>query len=99
MAVKNYSCSDNTQLSEHFNVQEFRCKCGKTHDILIADELITKLETLFEKLNCSKIIVISAVMIKIISRFQVKSCAVQHRTLASEGLQISHQHTFILTLT
>ena len=57
--IRHYGYSDKTQLAEHFNVQEFRCKCGKTHDILIADELIDKLEKLFTKLNCSKIIVTS----------------------------------------
>ncbi|MCM1133639.1 MAG: D-Ala-D-Ala carboxypeptidase family metallohydrolase [Ruminococcus flavefaciens] len=59
MSVKTYSNSDNIQLSEHFNVQEFRCKCGKNHNILLADELINKLEELFAVLDCSKIIVTS----------------------------------------
>lgn len=47
--VKSYKYNDKTQLSEHFNVQEFRCKCGKTHDILIADETVALLEKLIEK--------------------------------------------------
>jgi len=59
MAVKNYSCSDNTQLSEHFNVQEFRCKCSQNHNILVAEELVDKLEKLYAKLDCSKIIITS----------------------------------------
>lgn len=59
MAVKTYKFDDNTQLSEHFNVQEFRCKCSQNHDILIAEELVDKLEKLFSKLDCSKIIVTS----------------------------------------
>lgn len=59
MSVINYQYNDKTQLSTHFNVQEFRCKCGKTHDILISQELISKLETLFTTFNCSKIIVTS----------------------------------------
>ena len=59
MAVKSYNSDDNTQLSPHFNVQEFKCKCGKEHEILIADELIEKLEKLYDALNCSKIIVTS----------------------------------------
>lgn len=57
MAVKTYASNDKTQLSEHFNVQEFRCKCGKSHSILIDSDLISKLEQVFDKLNCSKIIV------------------------------------------
>ncbi len=59
MAVKSYNFDDNTQLSPHFNVQEFRCKCSQNHDILIAEELVDKLEKLFSKLDCSKIIVTS----------------------------------------
>lgn len=55
MAVKSYKWNDRTQLSPHFNVQEFRCKCGKQHDILIADELISHLELLFSELDCSMI--------------------------------------------
>ena len=57
MSVKTYTYTDTTQISPHFNVKEFRCKCGANHDIIISDELITKLETLRDKLNCSKIIV------------------------------------------
>ncbi|MEE5994178.1 MAG: GH25 family lysozyme [Oscillospiraceae bacterium] len=75
MAVKNYPCSDNTQLSEHFNVKEFRCKCCQNHDILIADELIDKLEKLFEKLDCSKIIVTSG-----------HRCSVHDRAVGGSGV-------------
>ena len=59
MAVRSYNFDDNTQLSAHFNVQEFRCKCSQHHEILIAEELVDKLEKLYAKLNCSKIIVTS----------------------------------------
>ena len=59
MAVISYAYNDKTQLSKHFNVQEFRCKCGKTHDILISQELVYQLERLFDTLGCSKIIVSS----------------------------------------
>lgn len=55
--IKIYSNGESTQLSKHFNVREFRCKCGKIHDIKIDSDLIDKLERLFDKLNCSKIIV------------------------------------------
>ncbi|MEE5994807.1 MAG: D-Ala-D-Ala carboxypeptidase family metallohydrolase, partial [Oscillospiraceae bacterium] len=57
--LKSYKFDDMTQLSPHFNVQEFRCKGGKPHDILIADDLINKLEILYKRLDCSKIIVTS----------------------------------------
>ena len=59
MAVKTYASNDRTQLSAHYNVQEFRCKCGSTHDILISSELIDKLEQLHAAFHCSKIIVTS----------------------------------------
>ena len=59
MAVKTYKFNDTTQLSPHFNVKEFKCKCGGSHDILISDELVDKLEKLYAKLNCSKIIITS----------------------------------------
>ena len=59
MAVKSYNFDDNTKLSAHFNVQEFRCKCSQNHDILIAEELVDKLEKLYTKLDCSKIIITS----------------------------------------
>lgn len=57
--IKTYKFSDNTQLTPHFNAKEFRCKCGKDHEIMIAGELVDKFENLYEKLNCSKIIVTS----------------------------------------
>lgn len=57
MTVKNFSATDNTQLTEHFNAREFRCKCGKSHDFLISDELVSKLEQLYAALDCGKIIV------------------------------------------
>ena len=56
---KTYEYSDKSQLSPHFNAREFCCKCGKEHDFQIADELIEKLEKLYEALDCSKIIVTS----------------------------------------
>lgn len=59
MSVNIYKHDDKTQLSSHFNVQEFKCKCGGTHNILISSELIDKLEQLYTALNCSKIIVTS----------------------------------------
>ena len=59
MAVRSYNFNDNTQLSAHFNVQEFRCKCSQHHEILIAEELVDKLEKLYTKLDCSKIIITS----------------------------------------
>lgn len=59
MGVIKYTSMDSTQLSPHFNVQEFRCKCGEAHDILINPALIDKLEQIYKALNCSKIIITS----------------------------------------
>ena len=56
---KKYEYSDTTQLSQHFNAKEFRCKCGKEHEFEVSDELVKKLEQLYTALNCSKIIVTS----------------------------------------
>ena len=57
--TRTYHHGDTTPLSPHFNAREFRCKCDKEHDFQIDDDLITKLETLYAVLNCSKIIVTS----------------------------------------
>ena len=55
--IKTFKSTDKTQLTEHFNVSEFRCKCGGTHDTKLDTALVEKLEQLFKALNCSKIIV------------------------------------------
>lgn len=57
--MKVYSYDNKTQLSPHFNAQEFRCKCGKNHEIKIDEKLIEKLEKVFSSLNCGKIIITS----------------------------------------
>lgn len=54
---KHYDYNNKTQLSKHFNVQEFKCKCGKQHDIVINTRLVAGLEKLFETFDCSMIIV------------------------------------------
>ena len=53
MALKTYKYNGKTKLTEHFGVWEFRCKCGKNHDILIDDQLPILLEKLRAKLNAS----------------------------------------------
>ena len=55
--TNSYKSNDKTQLTAHFNVNEFRCKCGQNHDTIINPELPEKLEQLYKKLNCSKIII------------------------------------------
>ncbi|MDE5582817.1 MAG: hypothetical protein K2J08_03835 [Ruminococcus sp.] len=52
-----YKFDDTSQLSDHFNVAEFRCKCGMAHDTIINSDLPVKLEKLYKKLNCSAIII------------------------------------------
>ena len=55
--IKIFKSTDKTQLTEHFNVQEFRCKCGGTHDTKLDTALADKLEQLRAVLNCSKIVI------------------------------------------
>ncbi len=55
--IKTYRSTDNTQLTEHFNVKEFKCKCGGNHDTKLDSDLAAKLEKLHSALKCSKIIV------------------------------------------
>ena len=55
--IRTFKSTDTTQISPHFNVSEFRCKCGKNHDTKLDVKLLNKLEKLFTALNCSKIIV------------------------------------------
>lgn len=55
--MSTYKYNDKTQLTAHFNVQEFRCKCGGTHDVVIDSALVSKLEQLFTAIDCSKIII------------------------------------------
>lgn len=59
MAVKSYPYNANVQLTPHFNVSEFRCKCGKTHNIYVSEELVNMLESIFQKMNCPKAIISS----------------------------------------
>lgn len=59
--IVSYKFNDTTQLSAHFKVSEFKCKCGENHNIVINDLLIAKLEKLYETVDkiygCSMIIV------------------------------------------
>lgn len=55
--MKTFKSTDKTQLTPHFNVGEFKCKCGGNHDTQLDESLVQKLEQLFSALNCSKIIV------------------------------------------
>jgi len=57
--IKTYHHGDKTQLSQHFKSSEFQCKCGKGHDFQIDDELISKLEAIFDALDCSSITISS----------------------------------------
>lgn len=59
MTKNEYEYNSNEQISEHFNISEFRCKCGKAHNTKLEPKLVKKLEELYSKLNCSKIIVTS----------------------------------------
>lgn len=55
--VTTFSANDKTQISKHFNVQEFKCKCGKQHDILINLYLVYMLEKIMDTMKCSMTII------------------------------------------
>lgn len=55
--MSTYKYNDKTQITTHFNITEFCCKCGGTHDTQLDTALVDKLEKLHKALNCSKIIV------------------------------------------
>ncbi len=45
--MKTFKSNDKTQITAHFNVSEFRCKCGENHDTQLDEHLVQKLEQLF----------------------------------------------------
>ena len=53
MAVKSYKYNDKTQLTKHFKVSEWKCKCGKNHDIKIDEKMPILLENLLVKLGAA----------------------------------------------
>ena len=55
--VTTFSANDKTQISKHFNVQEFKCKCGKQHNILINLYLVYMLEKIMDTMKCSMTII------------------------------------------
>lgn len=55
--ITTFKADDKTQISKHFNVQEFKCKCGKSHDILINLYLVYMLEKIMDTLDCSMTII------------------------------------------
>ena len=59
MSVKTYKSTDKTQLSEHLTVQNFKCKCGKAHEIKIDSALPNILEKVMVKLGADRIEVFS----------------------------------------
>lgn len=54
--IKSYAYNDKTQLTPHFKIQEFRCKCGGKHTIKINDELVPSLEILMKAIGATKAI-------------------------------------------
>lgn len=44
MPVKSYSYNDKTQLTKNFNISEFKCKCGRKHNILNSTEEVNMLQ-------------------------------------------------------
>lgn len=52
-----YDVRKPVKLSEHFESNEFKCKCGKCTTFTLNEKLVKMLETLYHVFNCSKIIV------------------------------------------
>ena len=59
MGVNSYPYNARKTLSRNFCAQEFRCKCGRTHDTLISLELVNGLQRLVDVLGASKAIITS----------------------------------------
>lgn len=59
MAITAYLYMTAKQLTKNFNTKEFRCKCRLPHNFKISSELVDKLQTLINKLDCSKAIISS----------------------------------------
>ena len=53
MSMKTYKYEDNTQLTQHFRVSEWRCKCGKKHEVKIDSDLPILLEKLMSKIGAN----------------------------------------------
>lgn len=49
--LKTYNYNDSTQLTPHFNVREWKCKCGRQHEIIIDEQLPILLENLMTKIG------------------------------------------------
>ena len=59
MGVNRYAYNARKTLSRNFCAAEFRCKCGRTHDILISSELVNGLQRLVDVLGASKAVITS----------------------------------------
>ena len=59
MAILEFKNKTKCKISEHFDVFEFRCKCGKSHNIYIDTDLVNWLENLKKEMNASKIVIVS----------------------------------------
>lgn len=79
MGVNRYAYNARQTLSRNFCAQEFRCKCGKTHDTLISSELVNGLQRLVDVLGASKAIITSGYR-----------CSAHDRAVGGNG---SGQHT------
>ena len=55
MMLRDCKYGDTSQISPHFKVCEFQCKCSGKHDFQLDSALVDKLEKLYTVLNCSAI--------------------------------------------
>jgi len=48
MPVQGFAYNANVQLTKNFNVSEFKCKCGRSHQTLINTDLVKKLQEIVD---------------------------------------------------
>lgn len=56
MAIKKYKRSDKIQLTKNFQLDEFKCKCGKCDPILVDEKLVARLQQIRDHFGESVII-------------------------------------------
>jgi len=59
MSVQSYAYNDKTQITKNFNVSEFKCKCGKVHNIKLSTELVNKLQQMTDLVGADYVIITS----------------------------------------
>jgi hypothetical protein len=59
MSIKTYSFNDKTQLTNNFNVSEFKCKCGSSHSTKLSSELVEMLQKMTDLIKADYVLISS----------------------------------------